>query len=80
MCFQWICSRPTVVTDQTLEQASPTSVELHVWSSYGAVIVPWVEGFVEAIAKVVHDVPNVEIRLMKGTLDSSSDHEVRVNK
>ena len=57
-------------------QACPTSVELHVWSQYGALLNPWLEGFIQALAKVLHNLPRVDIQLIKGTANGSADHEV----
>ena len=51
-------------------------MELHCWSLYGSLLNPWIEGVIEALAKVLHHLPAVEIRLIKGTVDGSSDHEV----
>ena len=52
-----------------------TSLELHYWSlrpSLGS----WVEGIVEGAAKLLHNLPHVDVKLLKGRADGTCDHEV----
>ena len=52
-----------------------TSLELHYWS-HRAGLGSWVEGIIEGAAKLLHNLPHVDVKLLKGRADCTCDHEV----
>ena len=58
-----------------LPQVTSTSLELHYWSLRPG-LGSWVEGIVEGAAKLLHNLPHVDVKLLKGRADGTCDHEV----
>ena len=56
-------------------QVTSTSLDLHYWSPRVG-LNSWVMGMVEATAKLLFNLPQVGISLLRGRADGTCDHEV----
>ena len=69
-------AEPSLTASSSLHpQVTSTSLELHYWSLRPG-LGSWVEGIVEGAAKLLHNLPHVDVKLLKGRADGTCDHEV----
>ena len=56
-------------------QVTPTSLELH-YMSRRCELSSWVVGVIEGAAKLLYNLPHVNVKLLRGRADGTCDHDV----